>query len=566
MNISQFPDEVQKRIEEWLEPPYDETTRHELRTRLEKSPNSLLDPFSKDLSFGTGGMRSIMGIGPNRMNIYTVRKATQGFANWILKTLINRPEKSVVIGYDCRHLSKDFAWEAARVLAGNGITAFVTSDLRPTPFVSFACRLKKSCGAIMITASHNPAEYNGYKVYGPDGAQVVAPADQEIVDQVSSITSQAAIKLASEDDPLIQHLGSADDEAYLRAIANLRLIRTDSNTEPLKITYTPLHGAGITLIPEGLVRWNFTDIEVVPQQEVPDGAFPTTPKPNPEESEALELGIALMKEHGRDILIASDPDADRTGVAVMHKGHPVILSGNEIAVICLDHILYTLKELTLTPKRSAAITTIVSTPLFCKIATSYGVTCFEVLTGFKYIAELIHKWEMSEEGYSYLFGAEESYGYLFGTHARDKDSVIAACLVSEIAQIAKNEGLTLVDRLNDIYKTHGLFREKQRSIAFEPGQDAEMKAFTDRFRSSPPSHIADIAITSIDDLLTPKGTLPPSNVIRIYLEDGSRLIIRPSGTEPKVKIYGSASAPYSHPLDEQIRTLDAHLDTLLASL
>ncbi|MCI5053003.1 MAG: phospho-sugar mutase [Simkaniaceae bacterium] len=563
----ELPEEVQKHIDEWLSGPFDDETKKQLQDKLASSPHDLIDAFSKNLTFGTGGMREKMGIGPNRMNIYTVRKATQGLCNHLIKEFPEKKACGVVIGYDCRHRSKEFALESARVLAGNGITAHLSFDLRPTPFVSFACRSKKAIGAIMITASHNPKEYNGYKVYGFDGAQVVAPHDKQIVEEVSNIHSQKEVKLADSDDPLITYLTEETDQAYLNALTKLSLMRGHSND--LKIVYTPLNGCGITMTPQALERWGFHDLETVEEQSTPDGDFPTLPSPNPEDPTALEIGIHQMKEHERDILLASDPDADRIGVAFLHKSRTIQLNGNEIAVLCLDYILSSLQEQNIMPKRSAAITTIVSTPMFRVICESYGVSCYEVLTGFKYIGELIRQWESSEEGYSFLFGAEESHGYLFGTHSRDKDAMIANCLISEIAQRAKKEGRTLLSYLYDLYRTHGIFREKQQSLKFDSGAQEEMNAFVQKLRASPPSAVHNIPVVRVEDYLNdasrPEG-LPSSNVITLHLEDGSRLVIRPSGTEPKVKIYAAVRAPCENNLEEMIKQLDTKLDNLINDL
>jgi len=526
-------------------------------------PQQLEDAFSENLKFGTGGMRGIMGIGTNRMNLYTIQMATQGLANYLLKNPPSTDKHRVFISYDSRNNSKEFATEAARVLAGNGIGVFLTSELRPTPYVSFGVREKKCSAGIMITASHNPKEYNGYKVYWSDGAQVVPPHDKGIVEEVQMVQSFDQIKLAPKNSPLIEIVSPEFDLEYLDTIEKLQLDPKEDHLvgDRLKITYTPLHGTGNKLVPAALRRWGFTNVNLVDRQIVPDGNFSTVHSPNPENREALSLGIKQLENTQSDILIATDPDADRMAVVALHKGKSHLLTGNQIACICLEYICMTLKNQKRIPENGAAVTTIVSTDLFGEIARSYGVTCFEVLTGFKYIGELIGKWE-KDRSHTFLFGAEESYGYLLGTHSRDKDAIIASCLIAEIALLMQVEGRTLVDFLGDIYEKHGLFMEKQKVIDFPPGKDGmeQMNGIMEKLRSESNTKIGDYKVIAIEDYQNGYGGLPPSNVLLFRLEGKGKVVVRPSGTEPKLKIYALLRGP-DHKIG--IDALETRLDSLL---
>ncbi|MCP5506095.1 MAG: phospho-sugar mutase [Chlamydiales bacterium] len=537
MTKDNIPEDVEKRVEEWLKSPYDAKTQEAVRALKEKDPAGLIDAFYTTISFGTGGMRSTMGVGTNRLNNYTIQTATQGLANYILGQKIEAPK--VYISHDCRHHSKTFAEETARVLAGNGIEVFLTKELRPTPYVSFGCRHHRCTAAVMITASHNPPEYNGYKVYWADGAQIVAPHDQGIVAEVAKISSPADVNMAELSDRLI-HLVD-DDEAYFKALDPLQN-HPETNRKlgkELKIVYSPLHGCGITTLPEALRRWGFINLSLVEKQKTPDGNFPNAPSPNPEQEEALELGTKQLLEEDGDLFFATDPDADRIGVVVNHQGKAVTLNGNQIASLSLYYLCQT-RPL---PNNSAAVTTIVTTELFRKIAESFGVTPFEVLTGFKYIGEKIHEWEQSK-AFTYLFGAEESLGFLYGTHARDKDATSAACLLSEIALQLKLQNKTLVDLLQEITERYGPFLEGQLSASFEGGKEGmeTMKTLMEKLRKEPPKTIDGQKVIAIEDYLTGKTQipLPKSDVLLFRLEDQSKYVIRPSGTEPKIKIYGLA--------------------------
>jgi phosphomannomutase len=574
-------DPVTMRIEEWRRGNYDENTKAEIETLLKSDPQKLRDAFASTLSFGTGGMRGIMGVGTCRMNIYTVAIATQGLADYLLKQFAKKKQPSVFIGFDNRNHSREFAEEAARVLAGNQIKVFLCKEIRPTPLTSFGCRLKQSDAGIMITASHNPAEYNGYKVYWGDGAQVVAPHDVGIIKEVDAISGIEQVKRADLNSPLIEPISDELDQAYLKAIAPLQhypeLAKSQGNA--LKICYTSLHGTGSTMMEKALKEWGFTNVTPVREQIVPDGNFPTVRAPNPELKDSLKIGIDYLTRLQSDLLLASDADADRIGVVVLHQNQPVILNGNEIAALCVNHLCETLTKQNKLPKNGAFVTTIVTTDLLKAIATSFNIACFEVLTGFKYIGEQIRLWETSHHGHQFIFGAEESYGYLLGTQTRDKDAIIAGCLLSEIALCAKNKGLTLVDFLYEIYKKYGIFREKQVTIEFPPEEHTaeKMKKLMEHLRKEHPKEIGGKKVLFVEDYLSSfrkdcktgaeeKLTLPKSNVLLFRLEDESKFVVRPSGTEPKIKVYGGVFTKEYQELQPAIAECDQRLDFLLQSM
>lgn len=571
-----IPVDIQKRAESWLNSPFDPDTQNQVRLLMQK-PQELIDAFFCDLSFGTAGIRGLMGAGTNRLNIYTIQRATQGLANYL-----NQQKKAgkVVIGFDNRHHSKEFAEEAAKVLAANQIQVFLINELRPTPYISFACRFMQADAAIMITASHNPAQYNGYKVYWSDGAQVVSPHDVGIMQEIEKISHPSQVHLSNLANPVIQQIGASLDQPYLQAIASLQIFPKEDHQmgKNIKITYTSLHGTGSTIIPQALTQWGFSQIYLVKEQCQPDGSFPTVTFPNPEYKETFTMGLKYMLDTQSDLLIATDPDADRIGIAVLHHNTPILFNGNQIAVICADYLCEVLSLEHKMPDKAAIITTIVSTELLKNIAKRYNISCIEVLTGFKYIGELIHRWEESQKNYHFLFAAEESYGYLIGTHARDKDAIVMSCLLAEIALYAKRQNQTLQDRLEKIYQTYGLFQEKQFSIDFPPGKEGmeKIQKIMQHLRQSPLSNIADIKVLYIEDyqkktrfILNLKQKeeldLPYSNVLVFRLKDQSRLIIRPSGTEPKIKIYLSTQLNSYASLEQGIQQCQTHLNTLLTS-
>lgn len=559
--------QIQARIEEWQKPPYDEKTRQEILALRKKDPQALEDAFCCNLSFGTGGLRGLMGPGTNRINIYTIRKTTQGLANYIHK--VGNPQKGVLIGFDSRHHSTLFAQETARVLAANNIPVFLLSDIRPTPFISFSCRYKKCQAAVMITASHNPKEYNGYKVYWQDGAQVVPPHDAGILEEVDKIDSIVKVKYSTHLSPLIIHLNEELDTPYLLELSKLQHFPKENKKEgaSLKISYTSLHGTGITLMPKALSLWGFTNYNFVESQIIADGEFPTVKFPNPEYLETLSLGIKQLQTSASDLLIATDPDADRLAVVVMHEGKPIVLNGNEMASICIYFLCHTLPS---SPaNKGAFVTTIVTTELLKTIAQAYNYPCFETLTGFKYIGEKIHQWEQEKNGYHFIFGAEESYGFLLGTYARDKDGIIAGCFLSEIALYLKKEKRTLIDFLKEIYTKFGVFREKQKSLDFQPGEEGLKMIHTlmEKLRKDPPSSLNNKKVVSFEDLKkkTP-AHLPSSDVLILRVEDESKVVIRPSGTEPKIKVYVATTEKNFSSVEQAIKNCDERLDQLLATI
>lgn len=542
---------IPARATKWLDGPYDEETKAEIRRLWKEDPNALTDAFFKDLSFGTGGMRGIIGVGTNRMNIYTIRKATQGLANYLKKTL--RLPYAVFVGYDVRNHSREFAEETARVLAGNQIKVYLSSDICPTPLVSFGCRYYHCQAAVMITASHNPPEYNGYKVYWSDGGQIVSPHDQGIIKEINGVGSE--IVVAPLKSPLIHSSNSTLEKAFIDEIKKLQLREALAKTD-VKIIYSPLHGTGIRLIPQALKSWGYKQVHLVEEQSTPDGNFTHAHSPNPEEPSSLTLGTKQLLKEKADLLIATDPDADRIGVV---SAEGLQFTGNQIACLLLQHICES-KPL---PAKAAFIKTIVTTELFRKIAENYQGQCFDVLTGFKYIGEKITEWEKTHE-YTYVFGAEESCGYLYGTFVRDKDSVSSACLIAEATASAKQNKMTLLDSLYALYQKYGVTREKLINLKFKDSQEGmqQIDEMMQRYRKHPPTSINGIQVTKVEDFLPGILTLPSSNVIRLWLEDKSKIVIRPSGTEPKVKIYVEVSSLPSQDVELEIKKCDEKLNNI----
>lgn len=579
----EFDEVTQRNVDDWLNGNYDGRTKDEIKKMLIESPKEVVDAFYTNLSFGTGGLRGIMGVGSNRMNVYTVRAATQGLANHINAQPQKLNGHAVFIGYDSRLNSRAFAEECAKVLAGNGIRVYIFEDMRPTPFVSFGCRYKKCTSAIMITASHNPAAYNGYKVYWDDGGQIVPPHDTQIIEQVNLIKDPSQVKMIENlHHPLIEWVGSGVDEAYFLAIAPLQNYQKENmefgNT--LKVVYTSLHGTGIAVMAKALSNWGFSNLALVEEQVIPDGNFPTAPYPNPEEKAALQLGIKKLEDVGGDLLIATDPDADRIGVVVSHQGRSRIMTGNQIASLCLEHVCKALNKLNKMPAKAAFVKTIVTTELFKAIAEFYQKPCFNVLTGFKYIAKKINEWEKDpKEGFQFIFGGEESYGYLLGTQVRDKDAVVMANLICEMALEAKCAGKTLVDKLEELYCRHGVFFEKLLSVSFEESKEGKekMAAAIKKLQQFPPTHFGNVPIAGIEDYQhslktdlrtgqTEAITLPKSDVLLFWLDDHSKVIIRPSGTEPKIKIYCGVREGVTSTIEDALAKGEAKAEKLVDSL
>ncbi|MBM3201059.1 MAG: phospho-sugar mutase [Chlamydiae bacterium] len=558
---------AEERIKEWLKAPLDPETRNEIKALMEKNPEKANESFSETLQFGTAGMRAIMAIGSNCLNIYTIRQATQGLANYILSQNILAP--SVIISYDCRHHSREFALECAKVLAGNKIKVYLYRELRPTPMASWGVRHYRTTAGIMITASHNPPEYNGYKVYWSDGAQVTSPHDTKIMAEVQKLENFDQIKLANENDPLIQWLDEEADRAYLSEILKLRLTPHEDEEKGhwLNILYSPLCGAGKIVVKQALEKAGFTNVSYVKGQEGPDGNFANLRHPDPEGEEARKLGEAQLLSQKADLCLFTDPDSDRLAVSILHEGQVISFTGNELGCLLIDFILEVNKHI---PKNSAAVTTIVSTPLFDAILEKHHITPFHVLTGFKYIGEKIHLWETSKPSYSYLFGFEESMGYLYGTHARDKDATIGALLASEMALHLKKQGKTLLHRLYELYSLYGIYREKAISIQLEEGGEKMLKIMA-YLRSNTPTSIGKRKVVSVIDYMKGQNDLPKANVLCLELDDHSKIIIRPSGTEPKIKIYGQmrnlkAKCVTKNDINATDKELDRMLDDAKAIL
>lgn len=528
------------RIARWLHAPhFSEESKQQIRALLSTDPSHLEDAFYTTLEFGTGGMRGVMGVGTNRMNIYTIRLATFALCQYMQKTSQASVQASVVIGYDSRNNSQLFAEEAAKVIAAQNMQVYLFDALRPTPMISFACRYFKAGAAIMITASHNPPEYNGYKVYWSDGGQVVAPHDGGIIQEFRSLEVDTVVPTVEIASDKIQRINV--DQPYLDALPK------PINQIPISIDviYTSLHGTGSTIMREALAEFGVYKCTYVPLQTIPDGNFPTVKKPNPEEPQALELGIKTLEEMKGDILIATDPDADRMGVVVRNRG-PVILNGNQIFVLMVEYILRTRRSLqqgvNSLPKNGSVGTVYVGTPLIEAICRKYGVHVTTVLPGFKYFAEKIRQWEATGE-HTFIIGGEESYGTLYGTYTRDKDAIAAARLISEITAQAKLQGSNLYQELRRIWEEFGYFKEELFTLTFSETKEGreEMERVLEKVRHFPPTKIAGLRVITIDDLLKTEVSqrldLPRSNVLGFYLEEGNKVIIRPSGTEPKVKIY-----------------------------
>lgn len=546
-------DEITKKnVDKWLNGHYDEATKATIRKLLQENPKEIVDAFYTSLSFGTAGMRGLMGVGCNRINQYTIEAASQGLATYIKQQEAPPQGHAVFIGYDSRINSRFFAEQSAKVLAANGIRVYLCKELRPTPFVSFGCRYKQCTAAIMVTASHNPAEYNGYKVYWSDGGQVLPPHDIGIISAFKAITDTTQVsKLDTLHHPLIEWVNTNLDERYLEAISSLQKYPEENHNHgaELSIVYTALHGTGMTLMPQAFSDWGFTNVHYVTQQAQPNGNFPTVQKPNPEDPEALKLGIEMLEKVNGDILIATDPDADRVAIAVRHEGKVQLLNGNQIACLCLYHICKALINHKALPQQACFIKTIVTTEMFQAICDSFSRPCYNVLPGFKYIAELIRNWEHLHDR-QFLFAAEESYGYLQGTQVRDKDAISSSVLLCELALQAKLQNKTLIDLMEELNGHYGFYIDKVVSWEFEEskvGHD-QILCIMKRLRTNPPHVMNNARLKIIADYETQLKTdvqtggieklqLPSANILQFWFEDGSKIIVRPSGTEPKLKLY-----------------------------
>ena len=534
----------QIKYQEWLnQDTFDDETKSELR-KIEQNLNEVEDRFYKDLEFGTGGLRGVMGAGTNRMNAYTVGRATQGMASYILKKDIANP--SVAIAYDSRRLSKEFAAEAAAVLNGNGIKVYLFEDLRPTPELSFAVRELGATAGIVITASHNPSEYNGYKVYWSDGAQIVSPIAEELLTEVNSITDFSRIKRMSgaqaKEQGLLQLLGKDIDDIYIEKVKGLSL-NPDLGRQlgdNLSVVYTPLHGTGNVLVRRVLDEMGFANVAVVPEQELPDPDFSTVKSPNPEEHDAFVLAIKLAKEKNADVIIGTDPDCDRVGTVVKNaEGEYVVLTGNQTGALLVDYMLSNLQRQNKLNAKTTIVNTVVTGKLGEAIAHSYGANVISVLTGFKYIGEKIKEFK-TENSHEFVFGYEESYGYLAGDFVRDKDAVITSMLICEMAAYYKQKNMSLYEAVLALYSKYGYYKEGLGSIAFKGKEGMEsMRSLIDQIRQNPISQLNGVKVDEFRDYLNYNGVipLPKENMIVFILEDKSWFCIRPSGTEPKLKMY-----------------------------
>ena len=539
---------IQERSTKWLTGNFDAETKEAIKKMQAENPKELAESFYRNLEFGTGGLRGIMGVGTNRMNKYTVGMATQGFANYLNQTYPGGPVR-VAIAHDCRNNSRFFAETTANVFAANGIKVFLFEALRPTPELSFAIRHLGCQGGVVCTASHNPKEYNGYKAYWNDGGQLVPPHDKNVIKEVEKIASVDDVKWTGGATN-ITIIGKEMDEEYIEMVKSLSVYpEVIEKQHDLKIVYTPIHGTGITMVPQVLKRFGFTNVHIVEEQSNISGDFPTVVYPNPEESEAMSIGMKKAKELDADILLGTDPDSDRVGIGVKdHKGNWVLVNGNQTAVLAFNYMIEARKAKGLAKPNDMVVKTIVTTELVDEIAKGNNISCYNVLTGFKWIAELIREKEGKE---NYVVGGEESYGLMIGDKVRDKDAISAVALLCEMAAYEKNKGRSLYDKLIDLYVEYSFYKEHLISIT-KKGMDGQQQIadMMAGFRNNPPKILAGSEVVELLDYDLSKGKnlktgeewqlkLPKSNVLQFVLADGSKISARPSGTEPKIKFYFS---------------------------
>lgn len=569
--------EILAKAQSWLSEQYDEETRRQVQNLIDNDPNELTESFYRILEFGTGGLRGIMGVGTNRMNIYTVAMATQGLANYIKKMFASMAQPQVAIAYDCRNNSKEFARISAEVMTANGIKVFLFSALRPTPELSFAIRELKCQSGIVVTASHNPKEYNGYKVYWEDGGQVVSPHDKNIIAEVEKITDFSMVNRNSKPE-LIEMLDEKFDEIYLDKVMSLSLSpKLINKYKNLSFVYTPIHGTGGQLMPKIFDKAGFKNFHTVEEQMVTDGNFPTVISPNPEEHEAMTMAIAKAEAINADVVLATDPDADRVGVAVKDdNGKFILLNGNQTACILTYYILTRWNELGRLTGKEFIVKTIVTTDLLTKIANKFNVKTYEVLTGFKYIADKI----LNSPDEKFICGGEESYGFLVGDFVRDKDAIISCFMLAEATAWAAEQGKTLYQLLKDIYKEFGVYREKLVSLTKKGISGIEeIKAMMLNFRQNPPKSLLNSRVTEIKDYKTgickeltfgieTKINLPKSDVLQFITEDEIKISVRPSGTEPKIKFYFTMNEHINNvnEIEYVTKELDEDLGLLAKSL
>lgn len=541
---------IKENVNAWLNGNFDQDTKNEIRRLEAENPNELADAFYRTLEFGTGGLRGIMGVGTNRMNKYTVGMSTQGYANYLKQTYPGG-EIRVAIAHDPRNNSRTFAEIVANVMAANGIKAFLFESLRPTPELSFTIRKLGCQGGVVCTASHNPKEYNGYKAYWNDGGQLVPPHDKNVIREVDKIASVDDVKW-SGGEANIQIIGKEVDDAYIKMVKGLSVYpEVIEKQKDLKIVYTPIHGSGIMLVPQVLKEFGFTNVHIVEEQAKPDGNFPTVVYPNPEEAEAMSIGLKKAKQLDADILLGTDPDADRVGIAIKdNQGNWVLMNGNQTAVLACTYMLEARRAKGIAQPNDMVIKTIVTSDMIDQVAAHYNVACYNVLTGFKWIAELIKEKEGKE---NYIIGGEESYGLMIGDQLRDKDAVSAVALLCEMAAYEKDKGRSLYDKLLELYVQFGYYQEHLISITKKGmnGQQ-EIADMMEQYRKNPPASLHDIPVVQLLDYQLKRGRnlqtgeewdikLPGSNVLQFILADGSKISARPSGTEPKIKFYFSVN-------------------------
>lgn len=561
---------VEEKVAKWLNGNYNQETKETIKSLSEEE---LIDCFYKDLEFGTGGLRGMMGVGSNRINQYTVGAATQGLANYLKKTYPNETI-SVAIAHDSRNNSDFFAETTANVFSANGIKVYFFEALRPTPELSFAIRHFGCKSGIVITASHNPKEYNGYKAYWADGAQMIAPHDTNTIDEVNKIASIDQVNF-TKDSSLITKIGKDIDDVYLDKIVSLSVspdaIKRQKDTS---IVFSSIHGTGITLVPEVLERFGFTNVHTVKEQDTPDGNFPTVVYPNPEEAEALTLALKKGKEVDADLIMATDPDADRVGIAVKNlEGEFQLLNGNQTGVLLINYMLQAWKNNNKLKGKEFVVKTVVTTELIKEICNQFNTTCFDTLTGFKFIAGKIAQLEGKQQ---FIAGGEESYGYLVGDFVRDKDAVASCAFIAEMVAYAKDNGMTLFEQLIDIYEKYGFFKEKLISITKKGKSGAEeIQQMMKDFRNNPPKELAGSKVISLKDYLSGTETdlstnknikmdFPASNVLQFITEDGTKISARPSGTEPKIKFYFSVNEKLINKSD--FKQTEQKLDNKITSI
>lgn len=568
--------DIKEKAKSWLNENFDAATRQEVENLLrDENHKELTEAFYKDLEFGTGGLRGIMGVGTNRMNIYTVGMATQGLANYMLTNFATIEMPKVAIAHDCRNNSRLFAKTCANIFSANGFYVYLFESLRPTPELSFAIRTLKCQGGVVITASHNPKEYNGFKAYWDDGAQLIAPHDTNVIVEVRKITNPAQVKFSPIKEN-IEIIGEEFDEIYLDRIKSLSLSpEVILKNKDLKIVYTPIHGTGVDLVPKVLRKFGFTNIINVPEQDITDGNFPTVISPNPENAEALKMAIEKAEKTNAELVMATDPDADRVGIAVRDRNNQfVLLNGNQTGAILIYYLIKQWNDLGKIKGDEYIVKTIVTSELLSDIARKYGVENYDVLTGFKFIADII---KQNEGKKHFIGGGEESYGYLAGEFVRDKDAIMACALIAETAAWARNNGKSLYDLLIDIYTEFGFYKEKLMNLEKKgkEGADAINKIMMD-LRENPPTEINHSSVKFIKDYKkslsfdmenkkTEKIELPVSDVLQFVLKDGTKISVRPSGTEPKIKFYASTKGDLLSAVEfeKMNKELDNKLDKIL---